>query len=68
MKVKVISILEDNYMYLIIEENTRHAVAVDAAVSKRVNLGWEWAFRKISSDAVLAQMILVHVASVELGL
>lgn len=36
MKVKVISILEDNYMYLIIEENTRHAVAVDAAVSKRL--------------------------------
>ncbi|KAH0631748.1 hypothetical protein JD844_019514 [Phrynosoma platyrhinos] len=36
MKVKVISILEDNYMYLIIEENTRHAIAVDAAVSKRL--------------------------------
>ncbi|KAL7979077.1 hypothetical protein Chor_015101 [Crotalus horridus] len=36
MKVKVISILEDNYMYLIIEETTRQAVAVDAAVSKRL--------------------------------
>ncbi|XP_026543675.1 hydroxyacylglutathione hydrolase-like protein [Notechis scutatus] len=36
MKVKVISILEDNYMYLIIEETTREAVAVDAAVSKRL--------------------------------
>ncbi|XP_053133091.1 hydroxyacylglutathione hydrolase-like protein [Hemicordylus capensis] len=36
MKVKVISILEDNYMYLIIEESTRDAVAVDAAVSKRL--------------------------------
>ncbi|XP_058013365.1 hydroxyacylglutathione hydrolase-like protein isoform X1 [Ahaetulla prasina] len=36
MKVKVISILEDNYMYLIIEETTREAIAVDAAVSKRL--------------------------------
>ncbi|XP_066496815.1 hydroxyacylglutathione hydrolase-like protein isoform X3 [Tiliqua scincoides] len=36
MKVKVISILEDNYMYLIIEESTQQAVAVDAAVSKRL--------------------------------
>lgn len=33
----MISILEDNYMYLIIEETTRQAIAVDAAVSKRVN-------------------------------
>ncbi|XP_066185997.1 hydroxyacylglutathione hydrolase-like protein isoform X3 [Sylvia atricapilla] len=36
MKVKVISVLEDNYMYLVIEENTRDAVAVDAAVPKRL--------------------------------
>ncbi|NWR24467.1 HAGHL protein, partial [Emberiza fucata] len=35
MKVKVISVLEDNYMYLVIEESTRHALAVDAAVPKR---------------------------------
>lgn len=37
MKVKVISVLEDNYMYLVIEESTRDAVAVDAAVPKRVS-------------------------------
>lgn len=37
MKVKVISVLEDNYMYLVIEESTRQAVAVDAAVPKRVS-------------------------------
>ncbi|XP_021492858.1 hydroxyacylglutathione hydrolase-like protein isoform X3 [Meriones unguiculatus] len=36
MKVKVIPVLEDNYMYLIIEEQTREAVAVDVAVSKRL--------------------------------
>ncbi|XP_063270656.1 hydroxyacylglutathione hydrolase-like protein isoform X3 [Prinia subflava] len=36
MKVKVISVLEDNYMYLVIEESTRHAVAVDATVPKRL--------------------------------
>uniref|UniRef100_A0A8C3N5P1 Hydroxyacylglutathione hydrolase like n=1 Tax=Geospiza parvula TaxID=87175 RepID=A0A8C3N5P1_GEOPR len=36
MKVKVISVLEDNYMYLVIEESTRHALAVDAAVPKRL--------------------------------
>lgn len=36
MKVKVISVLEDNYMYLVIEESTRDAIAVDAAVPKRV--------------------------------
>ncbi|POI19082.1 hypothetical protein CIB84_017174, partial [Bambusicola thoracicus] len=36
MKVKVISVLEDNYMYLVIEESTRDAVAVDAAVPKRL--------------------------------
>lgn len=36
MKVKVISVLEDNYMYLVIEENTRDAIAVDAAVPKRL--------------------------------
>lgn len=42
MKVKVISVLEDNYMYLVIEESTRDAVAVDAAVPKRVSgpPGW----------------------------
>ncbi|XP_027718932.1 hydroxyacylglutathione hydrolase-like protein isoform X1 [Vombatus ursinus] len=36
MKVKVISVLEDNYMYLVIEENTREAIAVDATVPKRL--------------------------------
>ncbi|NXG68581.1 HAGHL protein, partial [Baryphthengus martii] len=36
MKVKVISVLEDNYMYLVIEESTRDAIAVDAAVPKRL--------------------------------
>lgn len=36
MKVKVISILEDNYMYLLIEENTREAIAVDPAVPHRM--------------------------------
>ncbi|XP_068764822.1 hydroxyacylglutathione hydrolase-like protein isoform X2 [Struthio camelus] len=36
MKVKVISVLEDNYMYLVIEESTREAVAVDAAVPRRL--------------------------------
>uniref|UniRef100_A0A2K5PIH2 Hydroxyacylglutathione hydrolase like n=1 Tax=Cebus imitator TaxID=2715852 RepID=A0A2K5PIH2_CEBIM len=35
MKVKVIPVLEDNYMYLVIEELTREAVAVDVAVPKR---------------------------------
>lgn len=37
MKVKVIPVLEDNYMYLVIEEHTREAVAVDVAVAKRVS-------------------------------
>uniref|UniRef100_A0A286X8B3 Hydroxyacylglutathione hydrolase like n=2 Tax=Cavia porcellus TaxID=10141 RepID=A0A286X8B3_CAVPO len=36
MKVKVIPVLEDNYMYLVIEEHTREAVAVDVAVAKRL--------------------------------
>nr|XP_048723835.1 hydroxyacylglutathione hydrolase-like protein isoform X2 [Caretta caretta] len=36
MKVKVISVLEDNYMYLVIEENTKEAVVVDVAVPKRL--------------------------------
>nr|XP_030728114.1 hydroxyacylglutathione hydrolase-like protein isoform X3 [Globicephala melas] len=36
MKVKVIPVLEDNYMYLVIEEHTREAVAVDVAVPKRL--------------------------------
>ncbi|XP_027796522.2 hydroxyacylglutathione hydrolase-like protein [Marmota flaviventris] len=36
MKVKVIPVLEDNYMYLVIEEDTREAVAVDVAVPKRL--------------------------------
>ncbi|XP_036680476.1 hydroxyacylglutathione hydrolase-like protein isoform X3 [Balaenoptera musculus] len=37
MKVKVIPVLEDNYMYLVIEEHTREAVAVDVAVPKRAH-------------------------------
>lgn len=36
MKVKVISILEDNYMYLVIEEQSKQAIAVDPAVPHRV--------------------------------
>nr|XP_032606912.2 hydroxyacylglutathione hydrolase-like protein isoform X5 [Taeniopygia guttata] len=36
MKVKVISVLEDNYVYLVIEESSRNAVAVDAAVPRRL--------------------------------
>ncbi|XP_032316522.1 hydroxyacylglutathione hydrolase-like protein isoform X5 [Camelus ferus] len=36
MKVKVIPVLEDNYMYLVIEEHTREAVAVDVSVPKRL--------------------------------
>uniref|UniRef100_A0A8D1QEN1 Hydroxyacylglutathione hydrolase like n=1 Tax=Sus scrofa TaxID=9823 RepID=A0A8D1QEN1_PIG len=36
MKVKVIPVLEDNYMYLVIEEHTREALAVDVAVPKRL--------------------------------
>lgn len=36
MKVKVISILEDNYMYLVIDEHSKEAVAVDPAVPHRV--------------------------------
>lgn len=36
MKVKVISVLDDNYMYLVIEEQTKDAFAVDASVSKKL--------------------------------
>ncbi|XP_035253636.1 hydroxyacylglutathione hydrolase-like protein [Anguilla anguilla] len=36
MKVKVISILEDNYMYLLIEEQSKEAIAVDPAVPHRM--------------------------------
>ncbi|NP_001090483.1 hydroxyacylglutathione hydrolase like S homeolog [Xenopus laevis] len=36
MKVKVISVLDDNYMYLVIEEHTRDAIAVDASVAKKL--------------------------------
>ncbi|XP_053326629.1 hydroxyacylglutathione hydrolase-like protein [Spea bombifrons] len=36
MKVKVISVLDDNYMYLIIEEETKEAFAVDASVAKKL--------------------------------
>lgn len=36
MRVKVISILEDNYMYLIIDEQSKEALAVDPAVPHRV--------------------------------
>ncbi|MEQ2223978.1 hypothetical protein ILYODFUR_002652 [Ilyodon furcidens] len=36
MKVKVISILEDNYMYLVIEEQSKQAMAVDPAVPHRL--------------------------------
>ncbi|KAM4026031.1 hydroxyacylglutathione hydrolase-like protein [Anomaloglossus baeobatrachus] len=36
MKVKVISVLDDNYMYLVIEEHTRDAIVVDASVAKKL--------------------------------
>ncbi|XP_066498317.1 hydroxyacylglutathione hydrolase-like protein [Hoplias malabaricus] len=36
MKVKVISILEDNYMYLVIEEESKEAIAIDPAVPHRL--------------------------------
>ncbi|XP_030646712.1 hydroxyacylglutathione hydrolase-like protein [Chanos chanos] len=36
MKVKVISVLEDNYMYLVIEEQTKEAIAIDPAVPHRL--------------------------------
>ncbi|XP_076853388.1 hydroxyacylglutathione hydrolase-like protein isoform X1 [Brachyhypopomus gauderio] len=36
MKVKVISVLEDNYMYLVIDEQSKAAVAVDPAVPHRL--------------------------------
>uniref|UniRef100_A0A3Q2Q3W5 Uncharacterized protein n=1 Tax=Fundulus heteroclitus TaxID=8078 RepID=A0A3Q2Q3W5_FUNHE len=39
MKVKVISILEDNYMYLVIEEQSKQAIAVAPAVPHRVTGG-----------------------------
>lgn len=42
MKVKVISILEDNYMYLVIEEQSKQALAVDPAVPHRVR---DWHFQ-----------------------
>uniref|UniRef100_A0A4X1SWP7 Hydroxyacylglutathione hydrolase like n=1 Tax=Sus scrofa TaxID=9823 RepID=A0A4X1SWP7_PIG len=41
MKVKVIPVLEDNYMYLVIEEHTREALAVDVAVPKRGPRSWQ---------------------------
>nr|XP_015094685.1 hydroxyacylglutathione hydrolase-like protein isoform X2 [Vicugna pacos] len=41
MKVKVIPVLEDNYMYLVIEEHTREAVAVDVSVPKRGPRSWQ---------------------------
>lgn len=42
MKVKVISILEDNYMYLVIEEQSKQAIAVDPAVPHRVRDTWNY--------------------------
>ncbi|XP_031425409.1 hydroxyacylglutathione hydrolase-like protein isoform X3 [Clupea harengus] len=36
MKVKVISILEDNYMYLVIDEQSKEAIAVDPALPHRI--------------------------------
>lgn len=46
MKVKVISILEDNYMYLVIEEQSKQAVAVDPAVPHRVRGTYSWINQK----------------------
>ncbi|XP_062444452.1 hydroxyacylglutathione hydrolase-like protein isoform X2 [Rhea pennata] len=54
MKVKVISVLEDNYMYLVIEESSRDAVAVDAAVPQRL---LDVAGRE---DAVLRAVLTTH--------
>lgn len=39
MKVKVNSILEDSYMYLVIQEQSKEAIAVDPAVPHRVRGG-----------------------------
>ncbi|GAA6091024.1 hydroxyacylglutathione hydrolase-like protein isoform X1 [Tachysurus ichikawai] len=36
MRVKIISILEDNYMYLVIDEQSKEAIAVDPAVPHRL--------------------------------
>lgn len=41
MRVKVISILEDNYMYLVIDEQSKEAIAVDPAVPHRVREQYE---------------------------
>ncbi|KAF6124712.1 hydroxyacylglutathione hydrolase like [Phyllostomus discolor] len=39
LNVKAIPVLEDNYMYLIIKEHTRLAVAKDMTMLKRVRAG-----------------------------
>lgn len=39
--MKIISILEDNYMYLVIDEQSKEAIAVDPAVPHRVREQYE---------------------------
>lgn len=53
MKVKVISILEDNYMYLVIEEQSKQALAVDPAVPHRVR-DWHLTFEQNCSQHALS--------------
>ncbi|EHB14113.1 Hydroxyacylglutathione hydrolase-like protein [Heterocephalus glaber] len=49
MKVKVIPVLEDNYMYLVIQEHKRETVAVNVALAKRLLeiAGWDGVFGAI---------------------
>lgn len=39
MEVRVIPVLENNYVCVVIEEHTREAVPVDMAMPKRVRAG-----------------------------
>lgn len=57
MKVKVISILEDNYMYLVIEEQSKQALAVDPAVPHRVR---DWHSRFTQSSLTFEQICLQY--------
>lgn len=60
MKVKVISILEDNYMYLVIEEQSKQALAVDPAVPHRVR---DWYSQFTQSSLTFEQNCLQYALS-----
>lgn len=60
MKVKVISILEDNYMYLVIEEQSKQALAVDPAVPHRVR---DWHSQFTQSSLTFEQNCLQYALS-----